>query len=104
MRICSGDKMKDIDVEELANFYKMFSDPTRLKIIIALFDHEYSVNELENVVKMSQTAVSYQLRILRDAHIVKYRKSLPNIYYSIDDEHIDTLIKVAEAHLIERKV
>ena len=81
-----------VNTEELALFFKMFSDETRLKIIEALVIKEFSVNELAEEVNMSQTAVSYQLRILRDSHIVKYRKDAQNVFYSIDDEHISYLI------------
>ena len=90
-----------VNTEELALFFKMFSDETRLKIIEALTVKEYSVNELAEEVNMSQTAVSYQLRILRDSHIVKYRKEAQSVFYSIDDEHISYLINVAKRHLEE---
>lgn len=91
-----------IKTEELANFFKMFSDESRLRIIKCLVIKEHSVNEISEKLNMSQTAVSYQLRILRDSHIVKYRKVAQNVYYSIDDEHISYLINVAEIHLEEK--
>ncbi|MCR5741489.1 MAG: metalloregulator ArsR/SmtB family transcription factor [Gammaproteobacteria bacterium] len=92
-----------VDTEKLANFFKMFSDETRLKIIEELVIKEYSVNELKDKLNMTQTNVSYQLRILRDSHIVKYRKVQQNVFYSIDDEHISYLINVARLHLEEVK-
>ena len=93
----------EIKTEELSYFFKMFSDESRLKIIEALVMKEYSVLELAEKVGMSQTAVSYQLRILRDSHIVKYRKVAQSVFYSIDDEHISYLINVAKYHLEEKK-
>ena len=90
-------------INELSEFFKMFSDESRLKIIEALIQKEYSVLELAEKVEMTQTAVSYQLRILRDSHIVKYRKVAQSVFYSIDDEHISYLINVARYHLDEKK-
>ena len=92
-----------MNTEELSEFFKMFSDQSRLSIIKALTEREYCVNDLSDNLKMTQSAVSYQLRILRDNRIVKVRRIAQNAYYSIDDEHISYLINVAETHLKEKE-
>lgn len=83
----------------LAEFYKIMSDHTRMKIIYALTKKELCVGELSEIVNMSQTAVSYQLRILRGARLVKYRRVGKMIFYSIDDEHVSDIINTTIIHL-----
>ena len=85
----------------LTEFYKTLSDPTRLKIIYALTKKELCVQDISDAVKMSQTAVSYQLRILRGARLVKFRRSGKQIFYSIDDEHVSGIINLTLEHLNE---
>lgn len=83
----------------LSEFYKNMSDPTRMKIIYALTVGELCVQDISNVVNMNQTAVSYQLRILRGARLVKYRREGKMIYYSIDDDHVKDIINKTIEHL-----
>ena len=83
----------------LAEFYKIMSDHTRMKIIYALTKKELCVGELSEIVNMSQTAVSYQLRILRGARLVKYRRDGKMVYYSIDDDHVSDIINTTIIHL-----
>ena len=73
-----------------------------MKIINELLKMESSVMELAKKVNMTQTAVSYQLRILRESRIVKYRKESPMIFYSIDDEHISEILELSKLHLEEK--
>ena len=87
----------------LTEFYKTMSDPTRLKIIYALTKKELCVQDISEVVNMSQTAVSYQLRILRGARLVKFRRDGKQIYYSIDDDHVSNIINITLEHLLEDK-
>ena len=97
--------MKTMEKDELllraSEFYKSLSDYTRFKIVYALLDGELCVSDIEKEVGMSQTAVSYQLKLLRTAHLVKYRRSGQNIYYSIDDDHIKQIVDVTIEHLLE---
>ena len=100
--------MNELVLEEdlayiLTDFYKTMSDPTRLKIIYALTKRELCVQDICNAVNMSQTAVSYQLRILRGARIVKFRRAGKQIFYSIDDEHVISIISLTLEHLLEDK-
>ena len=87
-------------INKLANFYKTMSDPSRMKIIYTLIKmKELCVNDLASIVKMSQTAVSYQLRILRSERIVKHYRDGKMIMYSINDDHVDDVINTTITHL-----
>lgn len=83
----------------LSEFYKIVADYTRMKIIYALTKQELCVGDISEIVNMSQTAVSYQLRILRGARLVKYRREGKMIFYSIDDEHVRDIINITIEHL-----
>ncbi len=96
--------MNDIKIEDslivnLSEFYKILSDPTRLKIVCTLIKGELNVQSICEKVNMSQTAVSYQLGILRGARLVKNRRSGKMIFYSIDDDHVEGLINLTIEHL-----
>ena len=86
-------------VYTLSEFYKIMADYTRMKIIYALIEKELCVTEIAEIVNMSQTAVSYQLRILRGARVVKHRRDGKMIFYSIDDEHVSDIINTTVTHL-----
>lgn len=88
-------------IEKLADFYKIMGDGTRLKILTALESGELCVSDLAELVAMSRSAVSHQLRALKAAKLVKNRKDGKTVYYSLDDEHIHSIIKVALAHILE---
>ncbi len=102
-----SDKRKDISDEtffELAEFFKIFGDPARLKILTVLEPGDISVSELAAAIDMSQSAVSHQLRILKQARVVKIRRDGKNSFYSLDDEHIDIILKLGIEHILETKV
>ena len=92
---------KDELLLRVSEFYKALSDFTRFKIVYALLDGEKNVNEIEKVVNMSQTAVSYQLKTLRQSRLVKYERRGQNVYYSIDDEHIKEVVSISLDHIKE---
>ena len=85
----------------LAETFKVLGDPTRLRIILALLVDELCVCDLSELVGMSQSAVSHQLRILRNLKLVKFEKRGKMVYYSLDDEHIRNLIREAKDHVHE---
>ena len=95
--------MKKFDQDELilrtAEFYKALSDYSRFKIVFVLMSGENCVSEFVEEVNMSQTAVSYQLKLLRQMHLVKYRRSGQNIFYSIDDQHVYDIINLTFEHI-----
>lgn len=88
-------------LERLADFYKIMGDQTRLRLLMALEQKEQCVSELSAICEMSLSAVSHQLKALRSAKLVKSRKEGKAVYYSLDDEHIHSVIKVALAHILE---
>ena len=90
------------DVMELGDFFKVMGDSTRLQILMALFSSEFCVSDLSNLLNMSQSAISHQLKVLRTSKLVKQRRDGRVIYYSLDDEHIKTILDMAYAHIIER--
>jgi len=86
---------------EMSETFKATSDKTRLEILFALSKEELCVCDLSAVVNMSISLVSHQLRILRDKKLVKYRKEGKSVYYSLDDDHVVQLIKMAYDHVTE---
>ncbi|MCD8373377.1 MAG: metalloregulator ArsR/SmtB family transcription factor [Clostridia bacterium] len=89
----------DEAVELMAARFKAISEPSRLKILLALSSGELCVEHIAKAVGGNQSAVSHQLKTLKDNRIIKSRRDGKNILYSVDDEHIMTMIKVAKEHL-----
>jgi ArsR family transcriptional regulator len=87
---------------DLADFFKVFGDSTRIKILYALFSAEMCVQDLADLLEMNQSAISHQLRILKQAHMVKYRKEGRFALYSLDDDHVTQIVSQGMAHLSER--
>lgn len=87
--------------EELADFFRNFGDTTRLTIIAALLPGELCVCDIASVLGMSTSAVSHQLRVLRQSRIVRSRREGKQIFYSIDDHHIGSVVSLARIHLEE---
>ena len=89
------------ELEALTGIFSIFADSTRIRIICALGDGELTVSEICAAVGMSQPAVSHQMRILKNARVVKCRRSGRNSCYSLDDDHISRIYKTAMEHLRE---
>ena len=87
--------------QHMAEFFSALSDPHRLKLLSALAQQELCVCDLAAAVKMGESAVSHQLRVLRSQRLVKYRRQGRNVYYSMADEHITTIYQVVAEHLNE---
>lgn len=83
----------------LAEIFKLMGDPTRVKIIYALSQQELCVCDIAAVLDLSQSAVSHQLRLLRNARLVRFRKDGKIVYYSIDDAHITNLFNECLDHV-----
>ena len=97
-------KLKGVSEEELldlADLFKMFADSTRIKILYDLFDGEKNVTEICEDIEMNQSAVSHQLRALKNGKLVKSRRDGKAIYYSLDDEHVKTIIAMGKEHIEE---
>ena len=88
-------------INDLSDFFKNFGDSTRLKIVSALMSGELCVQDICEVLEMSTSAVSHQLRVLRGAKMVRSRRDGKQIYYSIDDNHVGILYSVGLAHIEE---
>ncbi len=94
-------EIKEEDFFELADFFSAFSDSTRLKILVNLLEGEKTVTEICNLTGISQSAISHQLTKLRIMKLVKGTKSGKYTCYSLDDEHIETIINYSLEHLME---
>lgn len=88
-------------IYDLADFFKVFADSTRMKIIYTLLDNELCVCDIANIVNATQSGISHQLRTLKQAKLVKFRKVGTTIYYSLDDDHIKSIIKKGCEHIEE---
>lgn len=96
------EKMLDDDkLIDLAELFKVFGDSTRMKIICALLQSELCVCDLASVIGSTVSAVSHQLRLLKQSKLVKYRKDGKTVYYSLDDNHIYEIFKKGCEHLEE---
>ena len=91
----------DESILGMAEIFKVLGDQTRLKIVLALSKQELCVLDIATVLGMSESAISHQLRLLKTLRLVKQRKDGKMIFYSLDDEHIEDLIKVASRHCEE---
>ena len=94
---------EDETLYELADFFKVLGDSTRIKILYALFSSEMCVQDLTEVLNMNQSAISHQLRILKQTGLVKYRKNGKHVFYSLDDDHVTQIIAQGMNHLSERR-
>ena len=86
---------------DLAELFKVFGDTTRIKIICALFESEMCVCDLSCLLNMTQSAISHQLRVLKSARLVKFRRKGKVVYYSLDDEHIKHIYDAGLNHISE---
>ncbi|HHW54931.1 MAG TPA: winged helix-turn-helix transcriptional regulator [Firmicutes bacterium] len=87
------------EINRLAETFKVLGDPTRIKILSALATEELCVCDLAAALELSVSAVSHQLRVLKGARLVKYRREGKNIFYSLDDEHVISLFRLALEHV-----
>ena len=91
----------DNDLCELAEFFRVFGDSTRIKILYALSRAEMCVCDIAELLGVSQSAVSHQLQILRSSRLVKYRREGKTVFYSLNDEHIFSIIGQGLEHIKE---
>ena len=98
-------EIEDIPADELlydlADVFKIFGDSTRLKILFALFGGEMCVCDIAESLDMSQSAISHQLRVLKQSKLVKFRRDGKSILYSLDDAHVSTIIAQGLNHIEE---
>ena len=99
---CSPEDLPDEELlYDLADLFKVFSDTTRIKILYALMGRERCVAEIAEATEASQSAVSHQLRTLKQSHLVKFRRDGRNILYSLADDHVYTMLNQGMSHICE---
>lgn len=89
-------------ISKLAETFKIFGDNTRIRILLALFSKELSVSDISDELNMSQSAISHQLRTLKEARLIKSRREGKNTFYSLDDEHVKRIIEQVLIHIEEK--
>ncbi len=85
----------------LSGLFKNFGDATRIRILYALYDDEICVNDLANILSMTQSAISHQLSILKQSRLIKARRDGKQMLYSLADEHVRSLLSVGMEHVLE---
>lgn len=86
---------------DLAELFRIFGDSTRIKILYVLFEAEMCVCDIAELLRMTQSAISHQLRVLKQSKLVKFRREGKTIYYSLADDHVRTIIGMGMEHLCE---
>lgn len=86
---------------DLAELYKVFGDSTRIKILYALFEAEMCVCDIAQLLGMTQSAISHQLRVLKANKLVKFRREGKTVFYALADNHVRTIIDMGMEHLCE---
>ncbi len=86
---------------DLADLFKVFSDTTRIKILFALIEGDKNVSDIAEVINATQSAVSHQLRILKQARLVRFTRQGKNIHYSLADDHVLTVLAQGMSHICE---
>ncbi|MBQ0051050.1 MAG: winged helix-turn-helix transcriptional regulator [Treponema sp.] len=87
-----------VDISEL---FKIFGDSTRIKILFSLLNKSLSVNEMVELLGIQQSAISHQLRILKENHLVKYDRMGKSNYYSLSDDHVKSILSMGLEHISE---
>lgn len=90
-------------ISDLAEVFKNFADPTRVKILCLLLNNEFSVTELSEKLNMTQPAISQQLRLLKMNALIKFRREGKSLIYSLADDHVKEILNIGIEHLAELK-
>lgn len=88
-------------LEQIAELFKGFADPTRVQILSLLIGGEMCVTDIAQCVELTQSAISHQLRMLKQMHLIKYRRDGKNILYSLADDHVLTILQMGLEHVME---
>lgn len=92
---------KEEELYDLAELFKVFGDSTRIRILFVLFEAEVCVCDLAEVLRMTQSAVSHQLKILKQAKLVSARREGKSVFYALADDHVRTIIAQGREHIEE---
>lgn len=97
--------MKGTDMEEkiydLADLFKVFGDSTRIRILYLLLDGEKNVSDISDALAMNQSAVSHQLKTLKQSDLIKVRRDGKAMFYSLSDDHVESILKLGMDHIME---
>ena len=88
-------------MDNIAELFKGFADATRVHILSLLIERELCVTDIAEAVELSQSAMSHQLRILKQMHLIKFRREGKNILYSLADDHVKTILRMGLEHVLE---
>ncbi|MEE1037008.1 MAG: metalloregulator ArsR/SmtB family transcription factor [Oscillospiraceae bacterium] len=88
-------------MDDIAELFKGFADPTRVHILSLLARQELCVTDISEAVELSQSAISHQLRLLKQMHLIKFRREGKNILYSLADDHVLTILEMGLEHVLE---
>lgn len=94
-------KINENILYDVAELFKNFSDSTRIRILHCLIEKERNVTEISELLNINQSAISHQLRILKNAKLIKNRRDGKSIYYSLDDDHVYNIIEQGIEHIQE---
>ncbi len=89
------------EIYDIAELFKVLGDQTRVKILFSLIRDEMCVCDIAELLEMTQSAISHQLRVLKQARLVKYRREGKTVYYSVSDEHVATILSMGMEHITE---
>lgn len=92
----------DEQLYDLAELFRMFGDSTRIKILYVLFESELCVCDIAKLLGVSQSAVSHQLRSLKDAKLVRFRREGKTVFYTLDDDHVRSVLALGMEHILEK--
>ena len=87
-------------IDSIAELFKGFANPTRVHILYLLLNGETCVTELSEAAGLSQSAISHQLRILKQMHLIKFRRDGKNVWYSLADDHVKTILQMGLEHVM----
>ena len=90
---------QDKEIEALSAFFKMMGDPTRIKMMCVMAQGEMCVQDIASALDMTKSAISHQLSGLKESKIVKSRREGKNVFYSIDDDHVNAVLEIAMTHV-----
>ena len=103
LALAAGSMPPEAELCDLAELFKVFGDPTRVRILFVLRETELCVCDIAETLSMTPSAVSHQLKILRDKNLVSGRRAGKTVYYHLADDHVRTIILMGYEHLTEKK-
>ncbi len=101
LEVVNKDMPREEELYDLAELFKVFGDSTRIRILFVLFESEVCVCDLAQVLNMTQSAISHQLKILKQSKLIKNRREGKQVFYSLADAHVRTIIAQGREHIEE---